>query len=140
MGYSKFGNVKTTVDEITFDSRMESKFYEYAKQLKALGKIKDFKMQVRYEIFPAFKKNGKAWRKVDYVADFVIEHFDGTVEVIDVKGVETDVFKIKQKMFEYKFPELVLQTISFSKIDGGWVSLDNLKIARKARKKAKKGN
>lgn len=137
MAYNKFGNKKTTIDGITFDSRMESKFYEYAKDLKAQGQIKDFKMQVRYEIFPAFKKNGKTWRKVEYVADFVIEHHDGRIEVIDVKGVETDVFKIKQKLFEYKFPELELQTVTYSRIDGGWVSLAKLKEARKIRKASK---
>jgi len=139
MAYSKFGNIKTTIDGILFDSKLESRFYEYAKQLKEMGKIKDFEMQVKYEIFPSFKKNGKSWRKIEYVADFVIHHFDETIEVIDVKGVETDVFKIKQKMFEYKYPDLVLQTVTYSKIDGGWVSLAKVKKGRTARKKAKKG-
>lgn len=138
MAYSKFHNKKTTIDGITFDSKMESNFYIFAKQLKADGKIKDFEMQVHYEVFPAFKKNGKTWRRIDYVADFVIHHFDGSIEVIDVKGVETDVFKLKQKMFEYKYPDLVLQTITYSKIDGGWISLQKLKEVRKIRK-ANKG-
>ena len=140
MAYSKFGNIKTTIDGILFDSKLESKFYEYAKLLKAEGKIKDFEMQTKYEIFPAFRKKGKAWRKIEYVADFVIHHFDGSIEVIDVKGVETDVFKMKHKMFEYKYPDLVLQTVTYSKIDGGWVSLDKVKKGRTARKKAKRGN
>lgn len=137
MAFNKFGNKKTTIDGITFDSRMESKFYEFAKQLKADGKIKDFEMQKAYEIFPAFKKNGKSWRRIDYVADFVIYHFDGRIEVIDVKGVETDVFKIKHKLFEYKYPDLELQTVTYSKIDGGWISLEKLKQARKIRKASK---
>lgn len=137
MAYSKFGNKKTTVDGITFDSRMESNFYLFCKQLKAEGKIYDFEMQKAYEIFPSFKKNGKTWRKIEYVADFIIHHFDNKVEIIDVKGVETDVFKIKQKLFEYKYPELELQTVTYSKIDGGWVSLDKVKSARKERKKEK---
>ena len=80
MAYSKFGNIKTTIDGILFDSKLESRFYEYAKQLKEMGKIKDFEMQVKYEIFPSFKKNGKSWRKIEYVADFVIHHFDETID------------------------------------------------------------
>jgi len=34
---------------------------------------------------------------------------DGTTEVVDVKGVETQVFKIKKKMFEYMYPDLSIK-------------------------------
>lgn len=136
-GKNKYGAVKTMVDGITFDSKMEARFYEFVKQMKADGKIADFEMQTRYEIFPAFKKDGTTFRKIEYKSDFDIIHHDGSLEVIDVKGVETDVFKIKRKLFEKAYPDLRLQTITYSKIDGGWVSLDVVKAGRKERKKAK---
>lgn len=139
MARNKFGNIRTKVDGILFDSRMESKFYEFAKQLKLTGEIKDFEMQKHYEIFSAFKKGSEKFRKIEYVADFVIYHHDGRIEVIDVKGVETDVFKIKRKLFEYRYPDLKLQTVTYSKIDGGWKSLEYVKQARKLRKANKKG-
>jgi hypothetical protein len=134
---SKFGNKKTTVDGITFDSKLEARFYEFAKQMKADGHIKDFEMQKRFEVFPQFRKDGKLYRKIEYVADFVIHHHDGSVEIIDTKGVETDVFKIKRKLFEHKYEDLHLKAITYSKIDGGWIELEDLKKARKERKKSK---
>jgi hypothetical protein len=133
---SRYGNVKTTVDGITFDSKMEARFYEFVKELRMTGKIGAFEMQVKYEIFPAYTFNGKKVRKVEYVADFVVYHHDGTEEIIDVKGVETDVFKLKRKMFEYKYQKPI-KCITWSRVDGGWIELTDLKQARKERKKAK---
>ncbi len=37
---------------------------------------------------------------VKYIADFVILHPNGTYEVLDAKGMRTDVYKIKKKQFE----------------------------------------
>ena len=82
----------------------------------------------------AFEKNGKKYRRIDYKADFEIHKLDGTIEVVDVKGVETEAFKIKKKLFEKKYPHK-LSLITYSKIDGGWIELDQLKKHRKARRK-----
>lgn len=45
----------------------------------------------------------------EYVADFVIFNNDGTCRIVDVKGVETDVFKLKMKMFKAQFPQLEVE-------------------------------
>jgi hypothetical protein len=36
---------------------------------------------------------------------------NGKTVVEDVKGVETEVFKLKKKIFEYKYPNLELKII-----------------------------
>jgi hypothetical protein len=36
---------------------------------------------------------------------------NGKKIVEDVKGMETDVFKLKRKLFEYKYPEMELKII-----------------------------
>ncbi len=108
---SKYNNIKTTVDGITFDSKKEAEYYCMLKMLKQAGEIKDFGLQQKYELQPAFEKNGIRYRPISYIADFVIVNLDGTTEVIDVKGVETQVFKIKKKMFEYQYPDLSLKVI-----------------------------
>lgn len=108
---SKYSNKKTTVDGITFDSKKEAEYYCQLKLLKKAEEIKDFGLQPRYELQPTFKKNGTTHRSITYVADFVIVNNDGTTEVIDVKGVETQTFKIKKKLFEYKYPEKTLKVI-----------------------------
>lgn len=108
---SKYKNIKTTVDGITFDSKREAEYYCKLKLLKQAGEIKDIALQPRYELQPTFRKNGTTHRSITYVADFVVVNNDGTTEIIDVKGVETKEFKIKKKLFEYKYPNLSLKVI-----------------------------
>lgn len=108
---NKYRNQKTVVDGITFDSKKEAEYYCQLKVLKAAGEIKDFGLQVKYELLPTFKKNGTTYRAITYLADFVITNNDGTTEVVDIKGMETQVFQIKKKLFEYKYQDLELKII-----------------------------
>lgn len=108
---SKYNNIKTTVDGIEFDSKREAEYYCQLKLLKQAGEIRDIGLQPRFELQPGFNKNGKRFRPITYVADFVITNNDGTTDVVDIKGFETQVFKIKQKLFEYMYPDLSLKVI-----------------------------
>lgn len=108
---NKYNNKKTIVDGIEFDSKKEAEYYQKLKFLKRAGEIKDFGLQPRYELQPKFSKNGKTYRAITYIADFVIDNTDGTTDVVDVKGIETQVFKIKKKLFEHKYPDLSLKVI-----------------------------
>lgn len=66
-----------------------------------------------------------------------MKHLDGSVEVIDVKGVETEAFKLKRKWFD----RLYLYRLSVIAYDEnlGFIELDKLKkLKRKAVKKGAK--
>lgn len=107
--YNKYSNKKVILDDIKFDSKRERDRYSELKLLKKAGLIKKLELQKEFELQPSFKKNGKTYRKITYRADFY--YFDnhlGKYIVEDVKGFKTDVYKIKKKMFEYKYPELEL--------------------------------
>ena len=93
-----------------FDSIAESKRYKELALLEKAGEIKDLQLQPRFELQESFKKNGKTYRKIEYIADFMYEE-NGKMIVEDVKGIQTDVFKIKHKLFEKKYPELELRII-----------------------------
>lgn len=135
MTRNKFGNRKTVVDGITFDSRAEAKYYEQLKWLKKAKQINDFKLQPKFLLQEAFKKNGITIRKIEYKADFEIHNLDGSVEIIDVKGVETEAFKIKKKLFEKRYPyPLKLVTLDQSL---GWIELDQLKKLKRKAKSSK---
>lgn len=108
---NKYNNQKTIVDGIEFDSKKETDYYIHLKLLKKAGEIKDIGLQQRFVLQPGFEKNGVKYQPITYIADFVITNNDGTTEVIDVKGVETQVFKIKQKLFEYMYPDLSLKVV-----------------------------
>ena len=104
---SKFHSKKTIVDGIEFDSRKEANRYCELKFMLRSGLITDLELQPSFELQPKFKKNGKSYRYIVYKADF--KYFDkqqGKIIVEDVKGLKTEVYKLKKKMFEYHYPDL----------------------------------
>lgn len=107
---NKYRNKKIQIDMYVFDSIAESRRYKELALLEKAGEIKNLQLQPRFLLQESFKKNGKTYRKIEYIADFMYED-DGKTVVEDVKGVETEVFKLKKKIFEYKYPNLELKLI-----------------------------
>jgi Protein of unknown function (DUF1064) len=136
MSGSKYKSKKAEVDGYTFDSKAEARYYEQLKWLLDHKQIKGFRLQPRYTLLESFKKNGKTFRKIEYIADFEIHHLDGSIEIVDVKGFETPVFSIKRKLFEKLYPNYRLSIVTYSKKYGGWIELDELKKLRRKKKKA----
>lgn len=98
MNYSKYGNKKTWYNNVLYDSKAEAK---YASDLDLRLRGKDILAWDRQIKFPIVI-NGK--KVCTYVCDFVVTNKDKTVEYIDVKGVETDVFILKKKLVEAIYP------------------------------------
>lgn len=109
---TKYHNKKTIVNGITFDSKLEAKRYNELKLMERSGIIKDLQLQPSFELIPTFKKNGKTFRACSYKADFTYYDQEKQQQIVeDTKGFETKDYKIKKKLFEYKFPELSIQEI-----------------------------
>lgn len=108
-GRSKYHAKKTVVDGITFDSRKEADRYLVLKGMEEDGSIEGLRRQVRYELIPAFDVEGKHYRPVFYVADFVYRE-DGREVVEDVKGVRTDVYRLKSKLFARRYGMSIKET------------------------------
>lgn len=107
---NKYKNTKIVVDNIKFDSNLEATRYKELKLLLRAGEISNLELQPRFLLQDSFKKNGRTFRKIEYVADFqYIEN--GKTIVEDVKGLQTDVFKLKHKIFEKVYPDLELKII-----------------------------
>jgi len=96
---SKYNAIKTTVDGITFDSRKEASRYTELKLLSQAGEIRELRRQVPFELIP---KRGKL-RAIRYVADFVYADNHGNDIVEDVKGMKTQVYKLKKRMMLEKY-------------------------------------
>lgn len=96
--YRKYGNTKTEVDGIKFDSKKEANRWSELKLLAMAGKIRNLKRQVpiRCEV------NGELVCK--YIADFTydepIDVADWGFVVEDAKGFKTEVYKLKKKLVE----------------------------------------
>lgn len=114
MRRSKYGNRKTVVNGIEFDSQKEARRYQELRLLEQAGRISDLRLQVKYVLIPAQRapsfeiyKSGpnKGRRKPGkvlenecaYIADFVYTQ-DGNEVVEDAKGMRTAVYRIKRKL------------------------------------------
>lgn len=107
---NKYKNKKVQIDMYVFDSIAESRRYKELALLQRTGKITELQLQPKFLLQESFKKNGKIYRKIEYIADFMYEE-NGKIIVEDVKGKETETFKIKRKLFEYKYRGLELKII-----------------------------
>lgn len=105
---NKYRNKKTEVDGIVFDSKMESNYYRYLLDEKEKGRVVSIALQPSFELIPRFLHNGCVIRKMVYKADFLVVYSDESCVVIDVKGVKTQVFNLKKKLFHYRYPNLKL--------------------------------
>ena len=90
----KYNAKPTVVDGIRFDSRREAEYYANLKLRQKAGDVVMFLRQVPIHL-PGGTK---------LVIDFLEFHEDGSVHWVDVKGVETDVFKIKKREVEAIYP------------------------------------
>jgi hypothetical protein len=152
----KIKHTKTTVDDIIFDSKMESQYYEHLKDLKAKGIVTSFTLQPEFILqdkfmivdgqavfgddpnFNKIKRQTKAptVQAIKYISDFDVNYADGHNEVVDPKGIATADFELKRKMFMCKYPDRNLKVVVLSK--GEWVDYYTNKKRISADKKAKK--
>ena len=102
---NKYNAKKVEVDGIKFDSVAESRYYKYLLGLLNEGVVESFEMQKPYTLLDKFPhpKTGKTIRAIKYVPDFEVIYTDGRVEVVDVKGMQTDVFRMKCKLFMFRY-------------------------------------
>lgn len=107
----KYGRRKKTLDGIEFDSTVEAEAYRIMKLWFAGGATLGFELQPAFILQDGFRDTGGKWRRaVKYVADFrFIRVTDGVTVVVDAKGFKTPAFRIKEKLFRQKFPNLDLQ-------------------------------
>lgn len=95
---SKYHSRKITKDGMTFDSVKEYRRFCELSLLEKAGAIADLKRQVKFELIPSQRVDGKvAERPCTYVADFVYQEGGRTI-VEDTKGFKTKDYIIKRKL------------------------------------------
>lgn len=98
----KYGNRKISVNGFVFDSKREAKRFNELLLLLKAGEISNLQRQVKFELIPSQKINGKVIeRPVHYIADFVYQEGVKTI-VEDTKGFKTKDYIIKRKLMLYK--------------------------------------
>ena len=110
---SKYGNRKVVRDGIKFDSEREAARFTELKVLRAMGRIRDLRLQVNFTLVEGYTTiEGKRIKPMVYRADFAYERAtepdcNGTVywlrEVEDAKGMKTKGYLLKKKLLQNKF-------------------------------------
>lgn len=111
----KYGNIHTVIDNYKFDSLKESYRYKELKLMLKAGQITDLEMQPRFLLQRGFTDSkGKKHRAIEYVADFAYTSKDGREIIEDVKAsltFKTEVYKIKKKLFIFKYGDIDFREI-----------------------------
>lgn len=96
---NKYGAQKQTVDGYSYMSKKEA---AYAQELDLRIKAKDIKGYDRQvKVSMDIGRN----HICNYYIDFVVHLNDGTDEWVEVKGMETDVWKLKWKLAHALYPQ-----------------------------------
>lgn len=104
-GTAKYGNRKTEVDGIKFDSEKEARRYAELLLMQKAGEIYELQRQVPFVLIPTQRdEKGKVIeREVKYIADFTYrEKGVNRLVVEDTKGMRTDKYIIKRKLLLYR--------------------------------------
>ena len=68
-------------------------------ELQSAGEISDLRLQVNFTLREGYTlPNGERVKGTIYKADFTYRDKDGDLIIEDVKGVKTDVYKLKRKL------------------------------------------
>lgn len=113
--YNKFGAKKVEYNGIVYDSKFECQRRKELDLLVESGKIKDLEVQKRFVLQDKFINNqGKCVREIGYVADFYYFDVSRNIWVVeDTKSpiTRTQVYMVKKKMFEYRYPDILFVEI-----------------------------
>lgn len=95
---TKYGAIRTAVDGITFDSKKEARYYSDLKLLERAGEVTDVELQKPFVI----TINGVL--VCTYRADFCFyDTREKRPRVVDVKGMDTPVSKLKRKLVRAQY-------------------------------------
>ena len=115
-GKNKYGAKKAEVDGIKFDSKKEAGRYMELLMLQHAKQITGLELQPKYPLMVGHDRPVKSrtarypkGRTVSYFADFLYYNEKGALVVEDVKGMDTDVSRIKRACVEaYYRIEIIL--------------------------------
>ena len=100
---SKYGNRRFERDGYQWDSYAEYARFVDLRTLAEIGEIADLTIKPKYVLLKPFRRDGKHYRGITYIADFrYVENGKEIVE--DVKGAKTAVYKMKKQLLLAQYP------------------------------------
>lgn len=102
---NKYGAKSFEYNGIRYHSKKEAGYAADLDILIRAGEIKSWKRQVKLDL----RLNGI--HITNYYMDFIITHNDGSEEMVEVKGFETEAWRIKWKLAEAIYSDEYKMTI-----------------------------
>ena len=97
---NKYNNQSKEYNGRYYHSKKEAAYAQELDLLKKAGEIKDWKPQHRVSL----DVNG--YHICNYIVDFLVTNKYGEEELHEVKGFETDLWRIKRKLLEAIYPDI----------------------------------
>lgn len=95
---NKYNAIRQTYNGRSYHSKMEARYaYSLDLRLKA-GEFKSWTPQYKVEL-----RGENGGLVATYKLDFMIEHHDGVIELVEVKGFATAAWRLKWNLLEDKF-------------------------------------
>lgn len=92
-----------------YDSKLEMSYRKHLELLKKAANPKDRVVNIEEQL--PFQIEIKGVKICKYLVDFAVEYGDGRVEFVDVKGVQTDIYKLKKKLVEAQFAPIKIKEV-----------------------------
>lgn len=96
---NKYNARKTTYEGIRYDSGFEAEVAAELDLRKKAGEILSWERQYKLEMW-CYTEDGQKAFKVSHKVDFLVHHHDGSKELVEAKGIETDDYKWRRKFLE----------------------------------------
>lgn len=103
----KYSNKGNWYDGLFFRSQLEQKRYCQLKILYHAGEISGYVLQPQFIL----QEGNEANRAITYSADFLVLNNNGTYEVEDTKGYESETWKRTYKQFKLRYPNIDLKVL-----------------------------
>ncbi len=97
---NKYGAKRTEMNGKIYDSKFEATVAAELELEKRAGQIKDYETQYKIEGWVYDERGNKAF-PYKHKVDFRVHHLDGSFELREAKGIETDDYKWRRKILEH---------------------------------------
>ncbi|QXE18272.1 hypothetical protein B5S50_05150 [Clostridium sp. 001] len=105
----KYKNKGVWYDGLYFRSQLEMKRYCQLEILFYSGEIAGFITQPRFVL----QEGSSEEKAITYSADFLVLHNDGSYEIEDTKGYESEQWKRTYKQFKLRYPSIDLKVLKY---------------------------
>lgn len=93
------------------------------------------KLRLKYNKTQEKENKIEIVQAIKYISDFEVTYKDGSQLVIDVKGLKTADFAIKEKMFAFRYPKKKLVCVTWDGPSDAWLTYNDFLAAKNTRKK-----